>query len=68
MSCECYKIGGPFTAEDPDCPVHGLEADLRASERHEITVQLNEVLALSDELDEWQRAVIERTVNYLSSL
>ena len=23
MSCECYMIGGPFIAEDPDCPIHG---------------------------------------------
>ena len=27
--CECYKIGGPFIAEDPDCPVHGTEAQCR---------------------------------------
>lgn len=27
--CECYKIGGPFIAEDPDCPVHGTEAQWR---------------------------------------
>jgi hypothetical protein len=28
MSCghECYHIGGPWIAEDPDCPVHGAEA------------------------------------------
>lgn len=26
MSCECYKIGGRFIAEDPDCLVHGREA------------------------------------------
>lgn len=24
--CQCYQIGGPFIAEDPDCPVHGTEA------------------------------------------
>jgi hypothetical protein len=23
MSCQCYQIGGPFIAEDPDCPAHG---------------------------------------------
>jgi hypothetical protein len=33
MSCECYKIGGRFIAEDPDCPAHGIEAQrLRAEE------------------------------------
>lgn len=21
--CDCYKGGGPFIAEDPECPVHG---------------------------------------------
>ena len=21
--CECYTIGGPWIAEDPDCPAHG---------------------------------------------
>jgi hypothetical protein len=24
--CDCYKIGGPWIAEDPNCPVHGTEA------------------------------------------
>lgn len=23
MGCECYRIGGPFIAEDPSCPAHG---------------------------------------------
>lgn len=31
--CECYKIGGPFIAEDPDCPAHGREAQRRERER-----------------------------------
>ena len=25
MSCQCYQVGGPFIAEDPDCPRHGVE-------------------------------------------
>ena len=25
-SCECYRIGGRFIAEDPECPAHGYEA------------------------------------------
>lgn len=24
--CECFQVGGKFVAEDPDCPVHGIEA------------------------------------------
>lgn len=31
--CECYKIGGPFIAEDPDCPIHGREAQQERDER-----------------------------------
>lgn len=31
--CECYKIGGPFIAEDPNCPVHGWAAVQEREER-----------------------------------
>jgi hypothetical protein len=24
--CECFKIGGRFIAEDPECPAHGYAA------------------------------------------
>jgi hypothetical protein len=27
VTCECYQIGGPFIAEDPDCPIHGNAFD-----------------------------------------
>ena len=30
MSCECYKIGGLFIAEDPDCPAHDRESQEEA--------------------------------------
>ena len=30
--CECYQIGGPFIAEDPNCPMHGLDAQARERE------------------------------------
>lgn len=35
MSCDCYKIGGPWIAEDPDCPAHGREAQRREREQQE---------------------------------
>jgi len=25
--CDCYTVGGPFIDVDPDCPVHGYEAE-----------------------------------------
>lgn len=34
--CQCHQIGGPFIAEDPDCPVHGRDAQRAASHRAEI--------------------------------
>lgn len=27
--CQCYVPGGPFIEEDPDCPIHGSEAQCR---------------------------------------
>ena len=35
MSCECYQIGGPWIAEDPNCPAHGrggLQDELEEAE------------------------------------
>lgn len=31
MNCKhgCFDIGGPWIAEDPDCPVHGVGANPR---------------------------------------
>lgn len=26
MSCECYRVGGRFIAEDPHCGIHGSAA------------------------------------------
>lgn len=47
--CDCYKIGGPFIAEDPDCPVHGIEAQAmqreREHERDEMQRQIEELRA-----------------------
>lgn len=43
--CECYQIGGPFIAEDPDCPVHGREAQRMEAEREAELAELNNQLA-----------------------
>lgn len=32
-SCDCYKVGGPFIAEDPDCPAHGTQAQAEREQR-----------------------------------
>ena len=31
--CDCFRIGGPFIAEDPDCPEHGTEARRAKTDR-----------------------------------
>lgn len=49
--CECYKIGGRFIAEDPDCPVHGYTA-VREQEEKE-----TEMRRLQDRVDELERQV-----------
>lgn len=39
--CECYQIGGPWIAEDPDCPVHGRAAcqDQEEAEERERSIE-----------------------------
>lgn len=32
MSCQCYQVGGPFIAEDPDCLRHGTQAQDREAQ------------------------------------
>ena len=56
MSCECYRIGGPFIAEDPNCPIHGYEAQAREKEekayRESEEEKQNELLARIIALEE----------------
>ena len=46
--CECYQIGGPFIAEDPDCPLHGTDAQ-RQREEYD-----NAMADMRRELDAWR--------------
>lgn len=41
MGCECFQIGGPFIAEDPDCPAHG-----RFGLRHDVERLEDQIEAL----------------------
>jgi len=45
MSCDCYKVGGPWIAEDPNCPKHGYEAQAKeerqAEARYEQEQEMN---------------------------
>ena len=56
MRCECYRVGGPFIAEDPNCPIHGYEAQAREKEerayRESEEEKQNELLARIIALEE----------------
>jgi len=66
MSCQCYQIGGPFIAEDPNCPAHGLDAQRAERHRNVIITQLDQALAKGDS-DTIYRAALA-ALEYLQSL
>ena len=55
-SIAMYRIGGPFIAEDPNCPIHGYEAQAREKEerayRESEEEKQNELLARIIALEE----------------
>lgn len=59
--CECYRIGGRFIAEDPDCPVHGTEAQRQQEEHYQ------EQQALEDRVEYLERQV-ERLIQCVQQL
>ncbi len=62
--CECYKIGGPFIAEDPDCPVHGTEAQWRLEQDEQERQTLEDRIAKLERLVENQ----ERLISHLREM
>ena len=66
MSCECHQIGGPFIAEDPDCPAHGLEAQREAVRRERLVDELGEALDSEDPVQ--IKAMARAAMYYLRSL
>lgn len=69
--CRCYEIGGPFIAEDPDCPEHGsgglarqveeLKDALRATLEWIDAVPSDAVLPSMPGFDrDWVESLIER--------
>lgn len=51
--CECYRIGGPWIAEDPSCPVHGS-----ASQGREDRIEAIIDRVVAGELDSSEAAVL----------
>lgn len=48
----CHEIGGPFIAENPECPIHGSGGNPDLEEGFE-----EKLLALSDELERLEEAL-----------
>lgn len=42
-NCECYKIGGRFIAEDPDCYEHGTQAQEDRADIRRMNDELQEM-------------------------
>ena len=61
--CECYKIGGKFIAEDPDCPVHGTEAQWRADEQDRLHTELEDRISRLEALVKMQALQLEMLAN-----
>ena len=68
--CDCYKIGGPWIAEDPDCPVHGTDAqrqrEIDEEDRQSLEdriAQLEEIVARQDEQIQMLSQMISQTGN-----
>jgi hypothetical protein len=59
MPCgyQCHEIGGPWIAENPDCPVHGREGVAR---REEEEAQMAEVNRLIEALQDKVHSLTER--------
>ena len=58
--CDCYKIGGPWIAEDPECPVHGYAAvrEREEAEREE-RARDDELAALRGEVEELRKEIAQ---------
>lgn len=57
--CDCYKIGGPFIAEDPHCPVHGTEAQWRREQEETERQSLEDRVAALEEIVARQSEIIQ---------
>lgn len=57
--CECYQIGGRFIAEDPNCPVHGYQAQREQEQRRERKEQLLRRVAEATTIEELRECVYD---------
>ena len=58
--CECYQVGGPWIAEDPDCPIHGAYAQQQESVRVDELEQLHQRISKLEDIVQRQQEQINR--------
>lgn len=66
--CECYKVGGPFIAEDPDCPVHGTDARRRDEAHDERMAELEARVASLEKVADNLLLTVNHLTNAINSL
>ena len=63
--CDCYKIGGPWIAEDPDCPVHGREAQWQREQDEAAHQSLEDRVAALEEIVTRQTDIIRQLAEWI---
>lgn len=58
-SCQCYQIGGPWITSDPDCPVHGSEAQKEKDQRRNTIKGLLERTQRAENFEELRQVIID---------
>ena len=66
--CECHQIGGPWIAEDPECPEHGWRAQARAKEAAEERDEVDERITALEQQVEEQSIMIQQLLDRLDQI
>ena len=64
MSCECYRVGGPWITYDPSCPTHGDEAREREAEQAQVAYETEQLHRRVERLEDQLADVNERFGDY----
>ena len=48
--CDCFRIGGPFIAEDPECQVHGTDATRQKDASDKRLAELEDRVAVLEDV------------------
>ena len=57
--CECFQIGGPFIAEDPDCPEHGTAAQIQQERTASEVSRLQQSIHQAQTIDDLRDLMLE---------